>query len=106
MLKDKKLKQEILKSLMSSMDENIAENDLKPKTKMVIKATGDSPEDVKEEVINKLQGMNLPDENENEEKMGMPKMEGCPMEDEEMEDDYLSEMPTALKEALMKKLKK
>ena len=84
MLKDKELKQKILKAMMSSMDDRVVENDLMPKTKMVIKAEGDNPKDLKKEVINKLQSIEMPEE----------------------DDDYMSEMPPALKKAIMKKLKK
>jgi len=94
MIKDKDLKEEILAELLSKLDANVMKNDLDPikekKTKLVVKAEGDSPEQVKEEVVKKLSSLKLPDEEE--------------MEDmEEGEDDFLSELPESIRDALLKK---
>lgn len=103
-IKDKKEKQSILKDLLKQMSGRVAENDLKPKkTKMVIEAEGDSPEEIKDTVIEKLGTMKLPDAKDledMEEDMETP-------EEEEMEgdDDFLSELPEGLMKALKKKLK-
>jgi len=103
-IKDKKLKKDILKELQKKLSGSVAENDLKPKTKMVIKAEGDSPEQVKEEVIEKLQKLKLPDEKELEEmEEEMPEEM---MEEDEDEDDFMNELPEGLRKALMKKLNK
>jgi hypothetical protein len=106
MLKDKELKQAILKALMVSMDDRVAENDLKPRAKMVIKAEGDNPEEIKENVIDKLENLKLPEMKE--EDMEEEEMEGeeCEMEDGECEEDYMMDMPESLRKALMKNLKK
>lgn len=117
MIKDKKEKKDVLKELMKQMSSRVADNDLKPKlddeeielpekkTGMVIKAEGDSPEQIKEDVIEKLGKMDLPDEEdmeEIEEKFSGHKEE----EEEDDDDDFMNELPESLKKALMKKLNK
>lgn len=114
------MKLELLKELMKGMDERVVENDIMPKTKMVVKAEGDSPEEVKEEIISKLGEIDMPDEEEMEEEMipeGMEEMEE-EMDEESMEEevseemeeeddeDYLSEMPQRMREALAELKKK
>jgi hypothetical protein len=100
MIENKKEKLNVLQQILKSLEDRVVKHDLDPlvegkKTKMVIKAEGDSPEDVKEEVIKKLQGMSLPESEDVEDEM---------IEDED--EDYLADMPEALKEAIKKKLKK
>ena len=99
---DKKNKMEVLEELMAKMGGRIAERDLKPRSKMVIKAEGDNPEEMKEEIIDKLKKIDLPDEEE------VKEMESeVPKEMMEEEDDsYLDVMPENLKKAILKKLKK
>ncbi len=105
MIKDKEIKEEILKELMSQMGNRVYENDLKPKkTKMVIKASGDNPEEVKEKVIEKLQSIELPSEEDMKDmEESMP--EEDEMMEEEGEDDFLDELPEGLRKALSKKMK-
>jgi hypothetical protein len=116
MVKDKELKMQLLEKLMEDMDGRVLEKDIKPKSKMVIKAEGDNPEDIKEGVIERLEGLELPDEEqlaEMSEDME-PEMEGMEEEGEEMmeeempemdmseEEEYMSDMPLRMKEKLMK----
>ena len=104
-IKDKKMKKGILKELMKQMGNRVADNDFKPKegkTKMVIEAEGDSPEEIKEEVIEKLQTLELPSKKDMKE-MGAESEEE---EEEEDEDDFMSELPEGMRKALMKKLDK
>lgn len=116
MVKDKELKMQLLEKLMEDMDGRVLEKDIKPKSKMVIKAEGDNPEEMKEGVIEKLQGLELPDEEQLAEMSeGMePEMEDMEEEGEEMmeeempemdmseEEEYMSDMPLRMKEKLMK----
>jgi hypothetical protein len=113
MVKDKELKMQLLEKLMEDMDGRVLENDIKPKSKMVIKAAGDNPEEVKEGVIERLEGLELPDEEQLAEMSGEmePEMEGMEEEmmEEEMpemdmseEEEYMSDMPLRMKEKLMK----
>lgn len=123
MVKDKKLKEELLEKLIADMDERVVERDLKPKTKMVVKAEGDNPEEVKEKIIDKLQELELPSEEEMgeiEDKLSpeMEEDEEYPEEEMEEEEDlgdldeleedeeYLSSMPYKMKEKLLKELRK
>lgn len=136
MVDDKKEKMAVLQELMKQMGSRVAEKDLKPKTMMVIKAKGDNPEELKKGIISKLQGLELP-EMENEkpgdmmndkesasEDIGEMENETCPecgkencteceteapgdMEnDMEGPDDFMSELPEGLRKALMNKMKK
>jgi hypothetical protein len=119
MIKDKELKMQLLEKLMDEMDGRVLERDLKPKSKLVVKAEGDNPEEMKDEVVDKLSKLDLPDEEDmaemsemSEEEMPemeeeMPEMEEdmedeMPMMEEEGEDDYLDSMPLGMKEKLMK----
>lgn len=123
MVKDKELKMQLLEKLMEDMDGRVLEKDIKPKSKMVIKAEGEDPEEMKEGVIEKLKGLKLPSEEQLAEMSGEmePEMEmegeGMDMEvegeegeeEEEMpemdmseEEDYMSGMPLRMKEKLMK----
>jgi len=113
MVKDKELKMQLLEKLMEDMDGRVLENDIKPKSKMVIKAAGDNPEEVKEGVIERLEGLEPPDEEQLAEMSGEmePEMEGMEEEmmEEEMpemdmseEEEYMSDMPLRMKEKLMK----
>lgn len=121
MIKDKELKMELLNKLMKEMDGRVIEKDLKPKTKMVVKAEGDSPEDVKEEVMAKLAKMDLPseedmgemaedmgEEGEMEEKELPSDLEGLAMEEEayvpeeEEDDSYMDDLPEFMKKKLKK----
>lgn len=116
MVKDKELKMQLLEQLMEDMDGRVVEKDIKPKSKMVIKAQGDNPEEIKEGVIDKLQDLELPDEEQLAEMSeGMePEMEDMEEEGEEMmeedmpemdmseEEEYMSDMPLRMKEKLMK----
>ena len=119
MVKDKELKMQLLEKLMEDMDGRVLENDIKPKSKMVIKAAGDNPEEVKEGVIERLEGLELPDEEQLAEMSGEmePEMEGMEeemmgeemMEEEDYpemdmseEEEYMSDMPLRMKEKLMK----
>lgn len=122
MMQDKQMKKDILKEILSKLSADVSENDLKPimnkKTKIIIQAEGDSPEEVKQEIMDKLE--NIPEDEMDMEKGMMGKMmgkssecsecggEGCPeCEDtEEEEPDYMSELPESLRKALMKKLSK
>lgn len=122
MVKDKELKMQLLEKLMEEMDGRVLEKDIKPKSKMVIKAEGEDPEEMKEGVIEKLKGLKLPSEEQLVEMSGEmePEMEmegeGMDMEvegeegeEEEMpemdmseEEEYMSDMPLRMKEKLMK----
>jgi hypothetical protein len=117
MVKDKELKMQLLEKLMEDMDGRVLENDIKPKSKMVIKAQGDNPEEMKEGIIEKLQGLELPDEEQLAEMSEEvePEMEDMEEEGEEMmeeeeypemdmseEEEYMSDMPLRMKEKLMK----
>lgn len=63
-MKDKKKKMKVLEELMEKMGSRMSERDLKPKARMVIQAEGDDPEQMKEDIIDKLQSMELPDKKE------------------------------------------
>lgn len=79
MLKDRDLKMKLLEQIMGDMKGREVERDLKPKSKMVVSAKGDNPEEMKENVIDKLEGMELPDEKEMEK---MSEMVGDKKEEE------------------------
>jgi hypothetical protein len=109
MIKDKELKMQLLEQLMDEMDGRVIERDLKPKSKLVVKAEGDNPEEMKDEVVDKLSKLDLPDEEDMAEmsEEEMPEMEEdmeeeMPMMEEEGEDDYMDSMPLGMKEKLMK----
>lgn len=111
MIKDKELKLELLKKLMKDMDGRVVENDLKPKTEMVVKAEGSSPEETKQKIIDKLSNLPLPDEKEVAgdpdkamESMGSGGMEECAPEERD-DQSYLDEMPSSMKEKLLKAMK-
>jgi hypothetical protein len=113
MIKDKELKMELLKKLMKDMDSRVVEKELKPSTKMVVKAEGDSPEEVKEEVLDKLSKMDLPSEEDMSEMAEMDErelpsdMEGMETEEdpfipEEEDDEYMEDLPEYMKRKLKK----
>ena len=111
---DKEEKMKILEEMMEEMDGRVGES-LKPKSKMVIKAEGDDPEEMKEGIIDKLEGLELPSEEDMEEMSeGMESeeseeemSEGMEEDEEEMEEeDYMSELPQRMKEKLMEAKKK
>ena len=123
MVKDKELKEKLLEKLMEDMDGRVVERDLKPKSKLVVKAEGDDPEELKEGIIEKLQGLELPKPEEMEEmseEMGEEEDDDMEMAEEEMEEDedlgdldkleedeeYLSGMPFNMKEKLLKELRR
>lgn len=102
-IKDKKEKQGVLKEILKQMGGRVAKNDFKPKTKMVIEAEGDNPEEIKEDVIEKLGSLKLPG------KEDMKEMEEdleTPEEEMEEDEDFMSELPEGMRKALMKKLNK
>ena len=88
MVNDKEMKLALLKQIMADMGDRVAESDLKPKTTMMIKASGDNPEDVKSKVIDKLSALDLPEDN--------------------MEEDDISSLlgSEKMKKLLLEKLKK
>lgn len=104
MIKDKEEKKAVLEEILKQMGGRVVENDLKPKTKMIVKAEGDSPEEAKEVILKKLSKIELPEEDEMGEMLPMDG-EDEEMEDEEGEDDFMSELPEGLRKALMKKIK-
>ena len=99
--------------LLGDMEGRVLERDLKPKSKMVIKAEGDNPEEMKEEIINKLSSLDLPEESEmaemaesslSEEDEEMPEEM---MEDElDLDEEVLNEMPLSMKEKLLRSKKR
>lgn len=111
MIKDKELKMKLLEQLMDEMDGRVLEKDIKPKSKLVVKAEGDDPEMMKEEIVDKLSKLELPNKEDLAEMSEgmMPEMEEEDMEEEEMpemeeegEDDYMDSLPLGMKEKLMK----
>ena len=102
-IKDKKEKQGVLKEILKQMTGRVADNDFKPKTKMVIEAEGDSPEEIKEDVIEKLGTLDLPNKDDMKE---MEEGMETPEEEMEEDDDFMSELPEGMRKALMKKLNK
>jgi len=108
-MQDKEMKMKLLEELMESMGSRMSDRDLKPmhegKSKLVIKAEGDDPEEMKDEVVDKLEGIELPDEEAMAEMSSDEDMEDERVE-EEGEDDYLAEMPVRMREKIMEMRKK
>lgn len=97
MIKDKEMKESILKKMLK--DFKIGGEDKKaPETKTVLvaKASADTPEEAKKIILDKLAKTEVPKVEEMEEES----------EEEELDEDFLEELPTALREALKKKLNK
>lgn len=92
MIKDKELKMKLLEQLMDEMDGRVLERDLKPKSKLVVKAEGDDPQKMKEEVVDKLSKLKLPSKEELA-AMGEDMKPEMEMEGKNMEAELESEGP-------------
>ena len=93
---DKKMKMSVLEDLMKKMDGRVVDRDIKPKSKLMIHAEGDDPEKMKEEIVEKLSEMKLPDKKE---------MKEIKKDMDDDDDSYMNHMPYKMKKALKKSKK-
>ena len=118
------LKRSVLKEILDELDGRVLEQDIKPlhekKAKLIIKAEGDSPEEAKEEVLEKLSKLELPGEEdmpEMEEELDEempeeemldeeldPEMEES--EDEEEDEDFLDSLPPLTRKKYLERKEK